>query len=174
MAPADGCFRSFRIFRPKFCQRAFARFRTLSHAFARTHFHCTTAARRRAGFGAYLRSICVSEAEAWTYESSDCSLHPHGTIGSPECDRSHQSCENSFIHTSEPHTSPTEVLSQSYVRAVSGSFRGLSQFYGAHGRGCLLQFYGQNGCESAFAVLSLFRSFTPKTLSLSRTIPPGP
>ena len=76
MAPADGCFRSFRNFKPKFLQRAFARFR------ARFRAHTKTNA-ARARFGAYFRSICVSEAEAWTYESSDCFLHPHGTIGSP-------------------------------------------------------------------------------------------
>ena len=46
-----------------------------------------------ARFGSYLRSICVSEAEAWTCESSDCPLHPHGTIGTHECNRSHL-CHN--------------------------------------------------------------------------------
>ena len=34
-------------------------------------------------FGSYLRSICLSEAEAWTCKSSGCPQHPHGTIGTP-------------------------------------------------------------------------------------------
>ena len=36
-----------------------------------------------ARFGSYLRSICLSEAEAWTCKSSGCPQHPHGTIGTP-------------------------------------------------------------------------------------------
>ena len=83
----------------------------LSHAFAHAFAH-TFAARAR--FGAYLRSICVSEAEAWTYESSDCSLHPHGTIGSPEHDRSHL-CHNNVSHrvlrSKDLRCAPTEIFS---------------------------------------------------------------
>ena len=54
---------------------AFAAFAILSRNFASVLSHAfahTFAARAR--FGAYLRSICVSEAEAWIYESSGCSL----------------------------------------------------------------------------------------------------
>ena len=36
-----------------------------------------------ARFGSYLRSICLSEAEAWTCKSSGCPQHLHGTIGTP-------------------------------------------------------------------------------------------
>ena len=79
-----GHFRSFRNLKPKFSPRAFAR---LSRTF-RSRFPP-----HAARYGSYLRFICVSEAEAWTCESSDCPLHPHGTIDTPKRDKSHL-CHN--------------------------------------------------------------------------------
>ena len=82
--PKVGHFRSFRNLKPKFSPRAFAH---LSRTF-RSRFPP-----HAARYGSYLRFICVSEAEAWTCESSDCPLHPHGTIDTPKRDRSHL-CHN--------------------------------------------------------------------------------
>ena len=111
--PRVGHFRSFRSLKPKFLPRAFAR---LSHAF-RSRFAAHTAR-----FGSYLCSICISEAEAWTCESSDCPLQPHGTTCTPERGRSHLCHDDVSTRCSTDHR-PVVTLSEVSAASRSGALR---------------------------------------------------
>ena len=89
----------------------------LSRAFAHALSHALVVFAAR--FGSYLRSICVSEAEAWTCESSDCPLHLHCTIGTPELDRYHLSttkCPHSAAQTKDLRCAPPRFFLTSKIR----------------------------------------------------------